>query len=1002
MPPKIEVLEDEPIEAISPTVDNSQKPPKKNPFATSTKKSTVRVDPSSIQDTSYRNSTSKGLNVPGIKSSSPIDVLFTELETKIMGCTLSELNFEETKKRIGDVTTRLELVRKLMKYLIEIQILSVPKDMKGEEGEKDQLITISLHDIRTFSRLVNLIIIHGVYPALQNYSIGIPLEKRRLKDFSKGGVAGNSGSDDIKVLLCDKGEVEPLLNLMFDEFYKIFTSVSKSSVKDLLLRGTGFSDFLAITLALLTIPSISAPTKARISKVYPAVLAIPDTFELYQTFSLLLSSPSPIYLKSFVSSQLQLLHVNAPRKDGLLTLCEFVLGLRENEEVDISKFDQVANVVLTKPKDINTIVYFTSIGNQSYDLLVNINKPVVNSCICYTLEKLWDRNNKIVIDFMIKRIWNKFNPQVPPYTVSEVEVNNNLNVLISLTKNNPSPTLLMATFEPILLQIWSYYIFIRKTNGKSLSVVKGVLVSYFTIIQEQIGESRESLDKIAKNCLCDGGDNWEFSKGKNGLVEITPREVSESPVASKEIKMNSFLNSLDIAIPLYIELLTDLDESYVQSEFMAIFKRWLKVSGDNSIPLEKDFNPFFMLIDLRLLEGIGEKFKDSLGRSPLEMLEIVDTYLSKDREEKAHPMDVDSDDEDSDDEVEQKEANAALPILLQLLSAILSETSTSELSLSCFDILKQILPKLKAIDSPSAKAAAQSLYERITNLVDGDTLPKSSKSMVHEQNVKMLKLAITSLNDPLVPIRAHGLHILRNLIEAKCEDVVSLDFVVELHLNQLRDPEPFIYLNVIKGLEQLVKWNEKEVIPIYVSLYTSTENELDERLRIGEVLLRYIQASNELFVGKTASIVVEGALSLIRRSDDKEVVDTRLRNSAMSILGVCCMVNPLGMIDNVGNALDCALGILKLETSNDEAVMRRAAIVLIHDLIIGTSNSPGLPFPEEYRAEVWKALEYIYSTDNDLLVREQAKVTLNTIEELAKDSFEVEGADHKYKKLQVL
>lgn len=999
MPPKIEVLEDESIEAIAPTAKNPQKPSKRNPFATSAKKSTVRVDPKSIQDTSYRNKTQKGLNVPGIKSNAPIDVLFNELENKIMGRSLAELNFDETKKRVGDVTTRFELVQKLLKYLIQIQVLSVPKDLKVEEGEKDQLITISLHDIRTFSRLVNLIIIHGVYSALQNFSIGIPLEKRRLKDFSKGGIAGTNRNDDIKVSLCDKTEVEPLLNLMFDDFYKIFTSTSKSSVKDLLLRGTGFSDFLTITLAILTIPSVSVSTKARILKVYSTVLAIPDTFELYQTFSLLLSSPSPIYLKSFVSSQLQLLHVNAPRKDGLLTLCEFVLGLRENEEVDISKFDQVSNVVLIKPKDINTVEYFTSIGIQSYELLVNINKPVVNSCICYTLEKLWDRNNKIVIDFVIKRIWNNFNPQNPPFTVSEVEVNNNLNVLISLTKNNPSPTLLMATFEPILLQVWSYYIFLKKTHSKSLSVVKGVLVSYFTIIQEQ-NEARESLDRIAKNCLSNGGENWEFSMGKNELVEITPREGSELSVASKETKMNSFLDSLDAAIPLYIELLTDLDESYVQSEFMAIFRRWLKGSDDNSIPLEKDANPFFMIIDLRLLESIGENFKDSLGRSPLEMLEIVDTYLSKNREDKAEPMDIDSDDEDSDDEVEEKESNAVLPILLQLLSAILSETSTSELSLSCFDILKQILPKLKAIESPSAKAAAQSLHERITSLVDDETLLKLST--VHERNVKQLKLAITSLNDPLVPIRAHGLHILRNLIEAKCEDVVSLDFVIELHLNQLKDPEPFIYLNVIKGLEQLVKWNEEEVIPIYVSLYTNTENEIDERLRIGEVLLRYIQASNELFVGKTASILVEGALSLIRRSEGKEVVDTRLRNSAMSILGVCCMVNPLGMLDNVGNALDCALGILKLETSSEEAVMRRAAIVLIHDLIIGTSNSPNLPFPEEYRADVWKTLDYIYSTDNDLLVRDQAMVTLKTIEDLAKHSFDTKGKDEKYKKFQVL
>lgn len=262
----------------------------------------------------------------------------------------------------------------------------------------------------------------------------------------------------------------------------------------------------------------------------------------------------------------------------------------------------------------------------------------------------------------------------------------------------------------------------------------------------------------------------------------------------------------------------------------------------------------------------------------------------------------------------------------------------------------------------------------------------------------------------MVPIRAHGLHLLRQLVESKCEDVISLDFVIELHLNQLKDPEPFIYLNVIKGLLQLINWNENEVIPRYVNLYINSTNskdstlELDERLRIGEVLLRYIQESNELFAGENAMKVVEGALSLIRRDSLKEPIDNRLRSSAMSILGVCCRTNPLGMVNDVGNALDCAIGILKLETTKDEAVMRRAAIVLIHDLIIGTSNSPSLPFPEEYRNEAWNILKYVYTTDNDLLVREQAKAVLDTIDELVKLAYEDDNstANEKYKKLQIL
>ena len=104
--------------------------------------------------------------------------------------------------------------------------------------------------------------------------------------------------------------------------------------------------------------------------------------------------------------------------------------------------------------------------------------------------------------------------------------------------------------------------------------------------------------------------------------------------------------------------------------------------------------------------------------------------------------------------------------------------------------------------------------------------------------------------------------------------------------------------------------------------------------------------------------------------------------SAMSLLGTCCKVNPIGIIDSLEDALSCAIGILQLETNKDSAIMRRTAVVLIHDLILGTSNSERVEFPNEYREKVVNTLKYVLETDNDLLVREQAQIVLDTIDEL--------------------
>lgn len=106
--------------------------------------------------------------------------------------------------------------------------------------------------------------------------------------------------------------------------------------------------------------------------------------------------------------------------------------------------------------------------------------------------------------------------------------------------------------------------------------------------------------------------------------------------------------------------------------------------------------------------------------------------------------------------------------------------------------------------------------------------------------------------------------------------------------------------------------------------------------------------------------------------------------SAMSLLGTCCNTNPIGILDNLENALDCAIGILQLESDKEKAIMRRSAIVLIHDLIVGTSKSDSVPFPISYKEKVVTVLRYVKENDSDLLTREHAQTVLETIDELVK------------------
>ncbi|KAK6454265.1 protein required for cell viability [Scheffersomyces xylosifermentans] len=987
MAPKIEELPEK------AAVRNKER---KNPFEVAAKKTVIRRKAEEVYETR------KGLNKPQNIGTKPLDLLFQDLETKLEGgydvLTVKELynrffgsqdigvEVKSENSQEEDFKERYKVIEKLLEKLQEIQKFS----NDGVQIDAN-LISISLHDIKTFGKLVNLIIIHGVYPALSTFKIGVPLDKRDLNNFSKVGRKPLS-SERLPINSKSKSpfeNIEKLLVLLYDKLLAIFQV--KSDVTALLSKGTGLSDFITISIALITVPYFKKEIRVRVSQDYNNIAKLVETFELFQTYTLLLNTKPPSFFRQFVLQKLQDLHFDAPRGDGLLTLIEFVLGLREQDEIDVKRFEHVSQVVLSKPKNVSTEVYFTSIGDQCYNLLININRPMVTGCVVFVLENLWNKNQLVVRDFLMKKIWNNFIPEginlksQGEILVSEADLNNTINVLISMTKKGLPYDFLQALFEPILLPIWSYLNVLARLQ-KSNEVIIGVLISYFTFIKDHTESSTNAygLDTIAKNLLYDTGE-YKFEKGPNDLVQIVKTGVIDS--SSKDSKVNAFLNELTDCCTQLTKLLSQLDEEFVQALFINVLKRYIH-KGDT---IGSDENPFLILIDLRVLEAIGNEFKESLARTPYEMLQIVQNFLAPNTRTQSRAehtvisQDKDSDDEDSDDEDNYDDdiAKQSLPILLELLSAVLSESSI-DLDEKCFESLKHIQKSLKRVEGTDLdsgiKNSVVALYDRIEILLNGET-PVTNE---HEAQNRILTRAITSLNDPLVPIRAHGLYLLRQLVDER-SSVISLEFVINLHLVQLKDTDPFIYLNVIKGLESLLEWHQKETLVILISLYLNKNNdtELDERLKIGEVLLRFIQRADSSLVGEDARLILEATLSMIRRpKDDSEMEDNRLRMSSMSLLGTCCKTNPIGILDHLEDALDCAIGILQLEKDKDSAIMRRAAIVLIYDLILGTSNTKEVPFPDNYREKVVNVLRYISESDNDLLTREQAQTVLDSINEL--------------------
>lgn len=158
--------------------------------------------------------------------------------------------------------------------------------------------------------------------------------------------------------------------------------------------------------------------------------------------------------------------------------------------------------------------------------------------------------------------------------------------------------------------------------------------------------------------------------------------------------------------------------------------------------------------------------------------------------------------------------------------------------------------RLASTSSPSESSASKK------SGMDDDNDPKA-----------IYRKALTLLQDPLLPVRAHGLLLLRQLASAKSPsqkdptrfapalDSALVPGVLSIFLQSIQDEDSYIFLNAIQGLAAMVEGFGKEVLRGLVADYVRgldgvgvdalDQGEVDVRVRIGEALGQVIRRCGE-------------------------------------------------------------------------------------------------------------------------------------------------------------
>ena len=186
--------------------------------------------------------------------------------------------------------------------------------------------------------------------------------------------------------------------------------------------------------------------------------------------------------------------------------------------------------------------------------------------------------------------------------------------------------------------------------------------------------------------------------------------------------------------------------------------------------------------------------------------------------------------------------------LLSLIYASLDRFSASETS----EFVPPLAREAKMVLSLRRASAFASAPSTTSSTETEDPLA-ASRSTYQE--------ALKLLQDPLLPVRAQGLAMLKSLITTRSAflttDTALLPAVLDILVQALEDDDSFLYLSAIQGLSSMADVYGRQMVRRLVGVYRGGEamrevgqgekgrRELDKRLRMGEALVGVVQRAGE-------------------------------------------------------------------------------------------------------------------------------------------------------------
>ncbi|EIW76151.1 hypothetical protein CONPUDRAFT_110885 [Coniophora puteana RWD-64-598 SS2] len=783
------------------------------------------------------------------------------------------------------------------------------------------------------------------------------------------------------------------------------------------------------------------------------------------------------------------------RRDGVHGLVAAVFGEGEDvEDAPLPKLEHVARILRTVPAGMKPMEYLSAIVPRVLALLSEPGVPsAYTRAAAFALARMiaptgpYPHRARVAAVVLPVLHGPLLNVEVlPSGDGTTPTARKALDALSTLLLNaDPSPTListLLTPAVPALYALLSHLERVRASDALLKPSVRGLLMTWGRVI-----EAKEAVDTLW-SIIQGEGIHWSVDiAGEIRRVEVSNEPPKLSLLTPEDLRKEEETGELDADfLDLYpnpthfIDLLISLDRTDVSAE---VFVRLLQAYHETKV-VQEDHDPIKVLLYLQLIMQMQARSSDNSSfnilSKPDHILQFVryaldssatsesastaqrsgttggglslnDLRIVEEEEDELHESDGDSDDEEAVPGTESTQEAMTLTAINLLLATLeanpgLSARDTPSLN-DIFSALEPASTSSATEIRTVAREARMVLTARLASTSASGAFAGSSRTRrgVSENAQEVYQKALKLLQDPVLPVRAHGLLLLRELVKSHAPtrrkrrdgereqaeeqlDRALVPAILSIFMQSVQDDDSYIFLNAVQGLSAMVDMFGKEVLQGLVDNYSQgltgisasvlTQQDIDTRVRIGEALGQVIRRC-----GNALSIYVNilvPPLTAVYRSSTCPVL---LRSSAISLLTECIKTDPLALLGYADDISSAMIDLLQLESVQasklpkpqsqgaeeskgtkpkpDETLdsnpastnakipsLRRAALYFLTLLFktvtegVYEQSAHVVPPPQALLRRAQTTLSYIARTDQDNVVRVMAREANEGVEQL--------------------